>query len=95
MGPWQNLFTILQQIIKKEYLQCKTRINEKNKTYLHLSLHLKVDIEGATLTSCSNSFQTFDPRNENAFWPLLILFVEQVGQSHDFSNLQSPVLSFS
>ena len=33
---------------------------------------MKIDREGASLTSCSNSFQTFDPRNENAFWPLLV-----------------------
>ena len=44
----------------------------KIKSYLHLSLHLKVDREGASLTSCSNSFQTFGLRNENAFWPLLV-----------------------
>ena len=41
-------------------------INKWNiKSYLHFSLHLKVDREGASLTSCSNSFQTFDPRNES------------------------------
>ena len=43
-------------------------MKKKIKSYLHLSLQLKVDREGASLTSRSNSFQTFDPRNENAFW---------------------------
>ena len=53
----------------KEFYNAKL---EGIKNYLHFKLYLKVDREGASLTSCYNSFQNLAPRNENVFWPLLV-----------------------
>ena len=47
---------------------------------MHFNLHLKADREGASLTSCFNPFQTLAPRNENAFW-LLLVFIRGASKS--------------
>ena len=52
-----------------------------------LNLRLKVDREGASLMPCSSSFRTFAPRNENAFWPLLVFILGRSKSVSEFLKL--------